>query len=200
MKQPQRSKSFSRSERLDARDGQLADPISHPKSRHSSESAGSGALSGSAGSDNHALRTSLEKGKAIKLFRPSSDRDAGASIASDAASRVSASRKGFGAQGDGYNDNAFLDSEVRTLLTFSMDTSRPNLPKEGNVMQDFDDLMRSGDTMKVSLTPDRLRTMEVRLESLYLGFARQHLPEGRKATAATTTVTQYFSTDRKNCP
>jgi hypothetical protein len=32
-------------------------------------------------------------------------------------------------------------------------------------MQDFDDLMRSGDTMKVSLTPDRLRSMEVRLES-----------------------------------
>lgn len=28
-------------------------------------------------------------------------------------------------------------------------------------MQDFDDLMRSGATMKVSLTPDRLKTFEV---------------------------------------
>jgi hypothetical protein len=171
LKQPQRSKSFSRSERLDGRESQLADPLSHSRSRLSSESAASGALSGSA--DNHALRTSLEKGKAIKLFRPSSDRDASASIASDAVSRVSASRKGFGAQGDGYE---VLDSEVRTLLTSSMYTIRPNLPKEGNVTQDFDDLMRSGDTMKVSLTPDRLRTMEVRLESLFLGSARQHFP------------------------
>jgi hypothetical protein len=174
LKQPQRSKSFSRSERLDGRDSQLADPLSHTRSRLSSESAASGALSGSAGSDNQALRTSLEKGKAIKLFRPSSDRDASASIASDAVSRVSASRKGFGAQGDGYE---VLDLEVRTLLTSSMYTIRPKLPKEGNVTQDFDDLMRSGDTMKVSLTPDRLRTMEVRLESLlFLGYARQHFP------------------------
>ena len=28
-------------------------------------------------------------------------------------------------------------------------------------LEDFDELMRSGTTMKVSLTPDRLRTMEV---------------------------------------
>lgn len=46
-----------------------------------------------------------------------------------------------------------------------MSTLVLNLPEESNLMQDFDDLMRSGDTMKVSLTPDRLRSMEVRLES-----------------------------------
>jgi hypothetical protein len=109
----------------------------------------------------------MEKGKAIKLFRPSSDRDA--TLSSDAASRVSASRKGFGAQGDGINDGVVLDSEVRTHLSSAISTIRLNLLKEGSLMQDFDDLMRSGDTMKVSLTPDRLRTMEVRLES-YLSF------------------------------
>jgi hypothetical protein len=123
LKQPQRSKSFTRSERLETRDNQLADPLSHSRSRLSSESAASGALSGSAGSEKNVLRTSLEKGKAIKLFRPSSDRDASASIASDAVPLISASRKGFSAQGDGYNDNAVLDSEVRTLLTFPMDTT-----------------------------------------------------------------------------
>jgi len=31
------------------------------------------------------------------------------------------------------------------------------------MQQDFDDLMKSGTTMKVSLTPDRLKTFEVRL-------------------------------------
>ena len=105
----------------------------------------------------------MEKGKGVKLFRPSSDRDTAPS--SDAVSRVATSRKGFGAHGDGINDSAVLDSEVRTCLSLAMSTIRPNLPKEGNFMQDFDDLMRSGDTMKVSLTPDRLRTMEVRFES-----------------------------------
>jgi len=35
-------------------------------------------------------------------------------------------------------------------------------PKEDTRSQEFDDMMRSGSTMKVSLTPDRLRTMEVR--------------------------------------
>ena len=140
-------------------------------SRLSSES-GAGALSGSAGSDNHALRTSLEKEKAIKMFRPSSDRDA--TITSDAGSRASTSRKGVGAQSD--DDNTVLDPEVRTLLTSSMYMIRLNFLKEGNVMQDFDDLMRSGGTMKVSLTPDRLRTMEVRLESLFLIHIPQQFP------------------------
>jgi hypothetical protein len=43
-------------------------------------------------------------------------------------------------------------------------------------MQDFDDLMRSGDTMKVSLTPDRLRSMEVRLESNLSNHKHQPFP------------------------
>lgn len=36
-----------------------------------------------------------------------------------------------------------------------------NVPQDAS-LQDFDDLMRSDETMKVSLTPDRLKTMEVR--------------------------------------
>lgn len=171
----QRSKSFSRPDRLDARDGQSPDPLSQPRSRLSTESAASGALTGSAGSDSHPLRTSLEKGKAIKLFRPSSDRDA--TITPDAVSRVSTSRKGVGAQSDDNNDNnTVLDPDVRTLFTSSMYTVRPNFLKEDNAMQDFDDLMRSGDTMKVSLTPDRLRTMEVRLDGLFLINIPQQFP------------------------
>jgi len=108
------------------------------------------------------------------MFRPSSDRDA--TITPDVGSRVSTSRKGVGAQSDDNNDNTVLDPEVRTLLTSSMYMIRPNFLKEGNVMQDFDDLMRSGGTMKVSLTPDRLRTMEVRLECLFLIRIPQQFP------------------------
>jgi len=126
---PQRSRSFPRSERLDTRDSQSADPLSQSWTRLSSESAASGALSGSAGSDNHALRTSIEKGKAIKLFRPSTDRDA--TIVSDASSRISASRKGFGAQSDGNNDNAVLDSEVRAFLTLLHEYVQTRFTKGG---------------------------------------------------------------------
>jgi hypothetical protein len=36
------------------------------------------------------------------------------------------------------------------------------LQSDGPFNQDFDELMRSGATMKVSLTPDRLKTFEVR--------------------------------------
>jgi hypothetical protein len=160
---PQRSKSFSRSDRGEY---QSTDPLSQSRSRLSLETAASGVVSGSGSSDNHPPRTSMEKGKAIKLFRPSSDRDA--TLSSDAVSRVTASRKGSSAQSDGINDGV-LDFEVRIHLSSDISTIRLNLLKEGNFMQDFDDLMRSGDTMKVSLTPDRLRTMEVRLES-YLSF------------------------------
>ncbi|KAI0004969.1 hypothetical protein BJV74DRAFT_316414 [Russula compacta] len=137
---PRRSKSFSKSERHETRDVQSADPLSTSRSRLSSESVASGAASGSAGSDNHLPRTSLEKGKAIKLFRPSGDYEA--TPPSDAVFRVTTTRKGVAVPSGGINESVIPDSE------------------EGNPMQDFDDLMRSGDTMKVSLTPDRLRTME----------------------------------------
>lgn len=132
---PQRSKSFSRSERSENRD---TDP-SQSRSRLSAESATSGAIS-AVGSDNYPSRSSIEKGKPIKLFRPSSDRDA--ALSSDAVSRVTTSRKGLGSPSDSINESFVQD------------------PEESNLMQDFDDLMRSGDTMKVSLTPDRLRSME----------------------------------------
>ena len=156
---PQRSKSFSRSERSENRDTDL----SQSRSRLSVESATSGAVS-AVGSDNYPSRSSMEKGKAIKLFRPSSDRDA--TFSSDAVSRVTTGRKGLGSQSDSINDSVAQDSEVCPHLSCAMSTIGLNLPKESNFMQDFDDLMRSGDTMKVSLTPDRLRSMEVRLESI----------------------------------
>jgi hypothetical protein len=106
----------------------------------------------------------MEKGRAIKLFRPSGDRDA--ALSSDAVSRVTTNRKGLGSPIDSINDPVVQDPEVRPHLSSTTSTIKLNLLEESNLMQDFDDLMRSGDTMKVSLTPDRLRSMEVRLESI----------------------------------
>ncbi|KAI9466969.1 hypothetical protein BJY52DRAFT_1235607 [Lactarius psammicola] len=136
---PRRSKSLSRSDRRETRDTSLLDPPSQSQPRVSSESSTSGAVSGSVSPEYHPPRSSLDKGKAIKSFRPSSDRDM--TLPSDPLFRVTLSRKSIIAQRDS-KDGAAVEAE------------------EGNVIQDFDDLMRSGDTMKVSLTPDRLRSME----------------------------------------
>src|SRR5258707_2125467 len=111
---PQRSKSFSRSERSENRDTDL----SQSRSRLSAESAASGAVS-AVGSDNYPPRSSMEKGKAIKLFRPSSDRDATPS--SDGVSRVTANRKGFASQSDSINDSVVQDSEVRLHLSSAIE-------------------------------------------------------------------------------
>ncbi|KAI0307207.1 hypothetical protein B0F90DRAFT_1686276 [Multifurca ochricompacta] len=138
---PRRSKSLSRPERQESRDLQLPDLSSQSRSRPSLESALPGTASGSVVADYHPPRSSLDKGIAIKLFRPSGDRDV--TLPPDAVSRLNSSKKSLGPQSDGgIYDNPTLDAE------------------EDNLMQEFDDLMRSGDTMKVSLTPDRLRTME----------------------------------------
>ncbi|KAI0268310.1 hypothetical protein BC834DRAFT_686389 [Gloeopeniophorella convolvens] len=141
---PRRSKSFSRTERYETQEPPLPDSSPLLRSRMSSESGTHPAVSGSVGMEYSPPRTSLEKGRAIKLFkahsRSSSDRDA--SRPSDALHRPDVGGKSFSAQSDGINDNVSLDTE------------------EGSFVQEFDDLMRSGDTMKVSLTPDRLRTME----------------------------------------
>ncbi|KAH8999158.1 hypothetical protein EDB92DRAFT_935755 [Lactarius akahatsu] len=135
---PRRSKSLSRSERHETRDTSLLDPPPQSQPRVSSESTTSGAVSGSVSPEYHPPRSSLDKGKAIKSFRSSGDRDM--TLPSDPLFRVTLSKKSIIAR-DG-KDGAAVETE------------------EGNVIQDFDDLMRSGDTMKVSLTPDRLRSME----------------------------------------
>jgi hypothetical protein len=57
----------------------------------------------------------MEKGRTIKLFRPSSDRDA--TLSSDAVSRVTTSRKGLGSQSDSINDSIVQDPEVRPHLS-----------------------------------------------------------------------------------
>jgi hypothetical protein len=58
----------------------------------------------------------MEKGKAIKLFRPSSDRDA--TLSSDPVFRVTTSRKGLGSQSDSINESVVQDPEVRPPLVF----------------------------------------------------------------------------------
>ncbi|KIK98311.1 hypothetical protein PAXRUDRAFT_824006 [Paxillus rubicundulus Ve08.2h10] len=165
---PRRSKSFSRENIGGAvpppaapfrRDGSL----NGTRPRMSSESSNTSPAT-VATSNIHPSRPSIDKSRAIMLFnnRASQDLPNGSepqmghrktdSFAS-ANTRQSALSKG---------DRSPISS------TFSDDARS----------QEFDDMMRSGSTMKVSLTPDRLRTMEVLKDK-----ARAH---GRQKVAAKT--------------
>lgn len=54
-------------------------------------------------------------------------------------------------------------TEMRCVATHFAAWPKANISQsdDGPFNQDFDELMRSGATMKVSLTPDRLKTFEV---------------------------------------
>ena len=60
-------------------------------------------------------------------------------------------------------NNSSMELEVRFFrLTTQITEALISIHQERMLNDEFDELMRSGTTMKVSLTPDRLKTMEVR--------------------------------------
>lgn len=65
------------------------------------------------------------------------------------------------------------------------------------MLQEFDDLMRSASTMKMSLTPDRLKTMEV-------SFFPPPLSQGYHTVVAKSSITliglQTRKTNSAACP
>ncbi|KAH8118657.1 hypothetical protein DFH11DRAFT_1686758 [Phellopilus nigrolimitatus] len=111
------------------------------KPRASSESASSGtAIVPSAGS-----RNSIEKSKAKKLFgRISIDKEGGSLNGGHNSADISHKRSA-----------SLISNGKRSISAY--DDGPGTSPSE----VEFDELMRSGSTMKVSLTPDRLRTFEV---------------------------------------
>ncbi|TFK46896.1 hypothetical protein OE88DRAFT_1738950 [Heliocybe sulcata] len=151
MSRPRRSKSFSRSSDKLGSPLTAGSPSQDPQSRMrlSSESASTAHANGNPGNiaAASASRPSFEKSRALKIFtshnRSSSDQN-----------------RAVNEQAESQSGHKKMDS-IHTLskqaLVASGDrTATPEIEDE-----DFDELMRSGATMKVSLTPDRLRTMEV---------------------------------------
>ncbi|KAF8559139.1 hypothetical protein OG21DRAFT_1432124 [Imleria badia] len=73
--------------------------------------------------------------------------------------------------------DSFASANTKQSLASKGDRS-PISPtfSEDTLSQEFDDMMRSGSTMKVSLTPDRLRTMEVLNREKARANGRQKAP------------------------
>ncbi|KAG7097384.1 hypothetical protein E1B28_004734 [Marasmius oreades] len=133
---PRRSKSITGAEKLSISRTSSGEGVkgssSTPPSRVSSEGSSTVAPANAPGS-----RTSLEKAKSKKFGRSSGDRES---------SSVNGHKR---------SESTLSDHTKQAWVAYNqfedVDTS----------LQDFDDLMRSDATMKVSLTPDRLKTMEV---------------------------------------
>ncbi|KAL0580523.1 hypothetical protein V5O48_001510 [Marasmius crinis-equi] len=134
-----RSKSISRTDKLSmsrtsSRDGHSPARGSFTPPRVSSEGS-STVIPGPAGS-----RTSFEKARSIKKFMPNG--------------RNSGDRETSSVNGHKKSDSSLSERSKQAWVAYTQQ-------EDDGSLQEFDDLMRSDATMKVSLTPDRLRTMEV---------------------------------------
>ncbi|KAJ6561459.1 hypothetical protein DFH09DRAFT_1364409 [Mycena vulgaris] len=144
---PRRSKSFSRTDRpsvsrisnqdLSSSGG---DSSTQHRSRGSTDTATSATATIVAASSS---RSSFDKARMKKLMtggRSSSDRD------------------GDSQNGHKRSESVLSEDTKQTLAAYNLNESPP---EDTAMLKEFDNLMRSDSTMKVSLTPDRLKTMEV---------------------------------------
>ncbi|KAG6910139.1 hypothetical protein DXG01_012898 [Tephrocybe rancida] len=111
------------------------------RSRLSSDSPGMATNIGSTVTANPGSRSSFEKTRAMKMFKANSR----SSIDADPV--------------NGHKRSDSLVSEKSSKHTATLVDETVTYEDEA-LQQEFDDLMRSSSTMKVSLTPDRLKTME----------------------------------------
>nr|GAT54667.1 predicted protein [Mycena chlorophos] len=135
---PRRSKSFSRNERPSLSSPQDAPPPSGRESSNGHRSRSSVDINGTAApTTSSSSRTSFDKARK-KLTRGSTE---------DA---VNGHKR----------TDSVLSDDAKQTATFNQREDTPDSEDIG-LEKEFDNLMRSGSTMKVSLTPDRLKTMEV---------------------------------------
>ncbi|KAJ7167697.1 hypothetical protein C8R46DRAFT_1191771 [Mycena filopes] len=140
---PRRSKSFSRSDRPSLSSSRpspdpSASSTAQHRSRVSTDTTATATMPSAAPSTS---RSSFDKARK-KLM--SSNRNS-----SELESNSQNSHK--------RSDSVLSDETKQTLAAYQSD----NPPEDKAMLNEFDNLMRSNSTMKVSLTPDRLKTMEV---------------------------------------
>ncbi|KAG1868207.1 hypothetical protein C8R48DRAFT_771900 [Suillus tomentosus] len=146
-----RSKSFTREKLSGATSpasSREGDASRKDSSRHrmSSESSNIGPAM-ILGSNPHSARSSIDKARAIKIFSGTSNR--GSNDHPNGTDSIIGHRK---------TDSLVSASAKQSIQSGDRSPISPTFSEDRS--QEFDDMMRSGSTMKVSLTPDRLRTME----------------------------------------
>ncbi|KAI0650830.1 hypothetical protein C8Q79DRAFT_902758 [Trametes meyenii] len=140
---PRRSKSFNRSTDKAMPRTSTSSPTPS-KARMSTDSTKS--MTATAVGSPESRRTSVEKAKAVKIFHNRSLSDRGRDEPANAGTLArSQSEMGI--------NREYPEFEVNSPFNLFLE--------DEELQQEFDELMRSGATMKVSLTPDRLKSMEV---------------------------------------
>ncbi|KAG2155092.1 uncharacterized protein EDB93DRAFT_1202413 [Suillus bovinus] len=147
---PRRSKSFTREKLSGATSpasSREGDAFRKDSSRHRMSSESSNIGPAVVGSNHPSARSSIDKARAIKIFSGNSNR--GSNDHPNGTDSVIGHRK----------TDSLVSANAKQ--SFHSGDRSPISPTFSDRSQEFDDMMRSGSTMKVSLTPDRLRTMEV---------------------------------------
>ncbi|KAF8842678.1 hypothetical protein BDN67DRAFT_965340 [Paxillus ammoniavirescens] len=161
---PRRSKSFSRENIGGATSPPAASfrrdsSLNGTRPRMSSESSNTSPAT-AATSNLHPSRPSIDKSRAIMLFNNRASQDL---------------PNGSEPQMGHRKTDSFASANTRQSALSRGDKSPiSSMFSDDTRSQEFDDMMRSGSTMKVSLTPDRLRTMEV-LKDKARTYGRQKL-------------------------
>ncbi|KAJ3546207.1 hypothetical protein NMY22_g2151 [Coprinellus aureogranulatus] len=140
-KPTRRSKSFTRNGSISRTSTPQQEPLSHTPTMSASLSRQSSASSAAPnGHVQSASRTSFEKSRALRMFTGKSSHEREDSHHS------------------GHKKSASFSEQGRQP---SFERQAEETVEDAAMLQEFDDLMRSASTMKMSLTPDRLKTMEV---------------------------------------
>ncbi|KAF7302192.1 hypothetical protein MIND_00786100 [Mycena indigotica] len=171
---PRRSKSFSRNERS-----------SLSRNSPSNQELVSSTTSGRESSTGHRSRNSTD-------ITPTTTMSP--SVSSNSRSSFDKARKKF-TRSSNSNEDGTTNGHKRSDSVLSEDTkqtlaaynSNSDSPEDSALEKEFDNLMRSGSTMKVSLTPDRLKTMEVYKQEKGKG-ARRPAPVDTSASVGPSTV------------
>ncbi|KAJ7068814.1 hypothetical protein C8F01DRAFT_1119409 [Mycena amicta] len=140
---PRRSKSFSRNERP-----------SLSRNSPSNQDLSSGRES----STGHRSRGSVDITATTSVTTMSPSSSTSRSSFEKARKKFTRSSNDDATNGHKRTDSVLSDDTKQTLAAFNQ---HEDTPEDVALEKEFDNLMRSGSTMKVSLTPDRLKTMEV---------------------------------------
>ncbi|KAF7335358.1 hypothetical protein MSAN_02346600 [Mycena sanguinolenta] len=142
---PRRSKSFSRSDR--------------PSISQNSASSNQDQSSGRDSSSQHRSRGSTDTTTTAATTMPATASTSRTSF--DKARKKLLSSNRNSSDGDSQSGHKRSDSLIGGDETKHPPVSYEAPPEDTAMLKEFDNLMRSDSTMKVSLTPDRLKTMEV---------------------------------------
>ncbi|EIN10951.1 hypothetical protein PUNSTDRAFT_133012 [Punctularia strigosozonata HHB-11173 SS5] len=154
MPQPRRSKSFSRNGDRNASVGRNSPSQdlsrSNGRARLSSDSSRSGkTVPTSHGAASPPTRTSFEKARALKMLIQHNRGASGSEQPNNSGDRNHSMSE------------SIVSDETRQMWQAFEGNQNVTADAPVELQSDFDDLMRSGSTMKMSLTPDRLRSMEM---------------------------------------